>query len=224
MEGVDLKTKRLHIGISTYMKQERNYSGFSLITAVLTAFVILGSILAIASVVKRRADLRQETSRISAIKTNTEQVVENTRDNAVTAPESEKAADKPAPEEAVFSGTVLSGKKSKLLEFNKIDYDAALRTEKLIVIYFYADWCPICQAELPNLYAAFNELETDKVIGFRVNFNDDQTDMDEKNLAREFGIAYQHAKIFISKGRRVLKAEDPWQKDQYLEKIKEFSE
>lgn len=206
------------------MKQEKNYSGFSLITAVLTAFVILGSILAIASIVKRRADLKQETLRISAIKANTEQVVENTRDNAVTSPETQKTADKPAPEETTFSGTVLSGKKSWLLDFNKTDYDAALRTEKLIVIYFYADWCPICQAELPNLYAAFNELDTDKVIGFRVNFNDGQTDLDEKNLAREFGVSYQHAKIFISKGRRVLKAEDPWQKDQYLNAIKQFTE
>lgn len=206
------------------MKQEKNYSGFSLITAVLAAFVILGSIFAIASVAKRRADLKQEALRISAIKTNTEQVVENTRDNAVAAPETQKTADKPAPEEAVFSGTVLSGHKSKLLDFNKTDYDAALRTEKLIVIYFYADWCPICQAELPNLYAAFNELDTDNVIGFRVNFNDGQTDLDEKNLAREFGVSYQHAKIFINKGRRVLKAEDPWQKDQYLDAIKQLTQ
>lgn len=195
-------------------------NGFSLITTVLAGLIVLGSIFTVAAIAKRQADLKQEALRISAIKANTEQAVENAQDDTV--PEMQKNADKPGQEETMFSGTVLSGKKSKLLDFNKADYDAALRTEKLIVIYFYADWCPICQAELPNIYAAFNELDTDETTGFRVNFNDDQTDPDEKILAREFGVSYQHTKIFISRGRKVLKAEEPWQKNQYLEKIKEF--
>ena len=203
------------------MKQKNFHFGFSLLTIILAAAVVLGSSFTIAVIAKKQAALKQEALRISAIKNNTEQIPEN---NNNTVPVPKKVADKPVPEETVFLGTVLSGKKSKLLDFNKSDYDAALRTEKLIIIYFYADWCPVCQAELPNLYAAFNELEADNVIGFRVNFNDDQTDLDEKNLAREFGVSYQHAKIFISKGQRVLKAADPWQKNQYLEKFKEFSE
>src|SRR3989344_2110940 len=92
-----------------------------------------------------------------------------------------------------YSGSVIAGSKSLLLDFNKSDYETALKTNKLIVLYFYANWCPICKAEVANsLYPAFNELTTDKVVGFRVNYNDNQTDNDEKNLAREFGVAYQH--------------------------------
>ena len=65
-----------------------------------------------------------------------------------------------------YSGKVLAGNKSFLLDFNKADYEKALVSGKLIVIYFYANWCPICKNEVPKLYSAFNELDSDKVMGF----------------------------------------------------------
>lgn len=123
----------------------------------------------------------------------------------------------------LFTGKLLAGSSSPLLEFNTADYDAALRTNKLVVLYFYATWCPICKAEVPKLEAAFNELTNDKVIGFRVNFNDSDTDNDEKNLAREFGVAYQHTKVFIKNGQRVLKSPETWEKEKYLEEINRFA-
>lgn len=118
-----------------------------------------------------------------------------------------------------YQGSVLAGTSAKLLDFHKADYDAALATDKLIVLYFYATWCPICAAELPELYAAFNELTTDQVIGFRVNYNDSDTDDDERALAREFGVAYQHTKVFVKNAARILKAPDSWRKARYLEEI-----
>ena len=114
-----------------------------------------------------------------------------------------------------YSGTVLAGKSAPLLDFTKVDYDPALNSDKLIVLYFYADWCPICKAEFPIMQGAFNELNTDKVIGFRVNYNDDQTDTDEKNLAREFGVAYQHTKVFVKNGQRILKSPESWDDKRY---------
>ncbi len=118
-----------------------------------------------------------------------------------------------------FSGTKLAGDSSPLLDFNKIDYDAALKTDKLIVLYFYAKWCPICIAEVPELYAAFNGLQTDKVIGFRVNFNDGDTDQDEINLARQFGVPYQHTKVFVKNNQSVLKSSESWNKNRYVSEI-----
>lgn len=114
-----------------------------------------------------------------------------------------------------YSGAVLAGKSASLLDFTKIDYDAAVKTDKLIVLYFYANWCPICKAEFPVMQEAFNELNTDKVIGFRVNYNDNQTDNDEKNLAREFGVAYQHTKVFVKNGQRILKSPEGWDDKRY---------
>lgn len=127
---------------------------------------------------------------------------------------------KPTKSVTKYLGTVLAGKSAPLIDFNKSDYDAALKSGKLVVLYFYANWCPICKKELPNaVYPAFNALTTDKVIGFRVNYNDDETDDNEKSLARQFGVAYQHTKVFVKNGKRILKAPDAWSKDKYLSEI-----
>jgi thiol-disulfide isomerase/thioredoxin len=130
------------------------------------------------------------------------------------------AAASPSPTAApAFQGRVLAGTQAKLYDFVKSDYDAALQTDKLVVLYFYATWCPICAAELPRLYGAFDELSTDRVVGFRVNYNDGDTDDDERELARAHGVAYQHTKVFVRNGQRVYKAPDAWDKARYLSEI-----
>lgn len=121
--------------------------------------------------------------------------------------------------EIIFSGQVLAGDQSLLLDFNQADYDKALAANKTIVLYFYASWCPICRAEFPKMQSAFNKLNDSKVIGFRVNFNDMQTDDSEKALAKQFGVAYQHTKVILQNGQRVLKAPDSWEESRYLEEI-----
>ena len=119
-----------------------------------------------------------------------------------------------------YSGAVLAGTSAPVLDFNKTDYDAAIASDKLVVLYFYANWCPICKEETKNsLYPAFSELTTDRVVGIRVNYKDSDTDKDEEALARQFGIAYQHTKVFVKNGKQVLKAPDSWDKARYLTEI-----
>lgn len=116
-------------------------------------------------------------------------------------------------------GAILAGTSAPLLDFTKAEYDAAIASDKLVVLYFYANWCPICKAEFPLMQEAFNGLQTDKVIGFRVNYNDNETDNDEKNLAREFGVAYQHTKVFVKDGERILKSPEGWDRERYNTEI-----
>ncbi|RJQ28991.1 hypothetical protein C4571_02415 [Candidatus Parcubacteria bacterium] len=127
------------------------------------------------------------------------------------------AGGSPAP--IAFSGARLAGTSAPLLEYNKSDFDKVLASDKILVLYFYANWCPICIAEFPKMQSAFNELATDKVVGFRVNYNDNETTSDEKDLARAHGVAYQHTKVLIKGGTRILKAPDGWDKARYLSEI-----
>ncbi len=120
---------------------------------------------------------------------------------------------------AKYTGTVLAGKSAPLIDYNKADYDAAVKSDKLVALYFVANWCPICKVELPKLYAAFNDLITDKVVGFQVNYNDSDTDANEKALASQFGVAYQHTKVFLKNGQRILKSPESWSKEQHLSEI-----
>jgi len=121
--------------------------------------------------------------------------------------------------ESSFKGQVLAGSRSLLLDFNNEDYEKALKDKKIVVLYFYANWCPICRAEFPKTQSTFNKLSSDDVIGFRVNYNDNQTDNDEKGLASDFGVAYQHTKVILKDGERVLKSPETWEESRYLSEI-----
>ncbi|MBI4450546.1 thioredoxin family protein [Candidatus Woesearchaeota archaeon] len=130
----------------------------------------------------------------------------------------------PAPstvEPAVFKGEQLSGTaESKYYSFNKDDYDWALKNKRIIMLYFYANWCPVCTEQEPFMRAAFNELHDADVIGFRVNYRDSETDNAEVELARQFGVSYQHTKVILVSGQRVLKDTRNWNKQRYLDEMR----
>jgi len=122
-------------------------------------------------------------------------------------------------EEDGFAGNLLAGSATPYYDFNQADYENALAEGKTVFLYFYANWCPICRAEEKETFAAFNELDAKNVVGFRVNYKDTDTDMDEEALAKQFGITYQHTKVILKNGERVLKAPDSWDKQRYLDEI-----
>ncbi|MEO6508561.1 MAG: DUF6799 domain-containing protein [Patescibacteria group bacterium] len=122
----------------------------------------------------------------------------------------------------VFKGKKIAGKAAPYHEFNKEDYDAAVKQNKLIVLYFYADWDLVCKEEEPQIENAFNKLPTDEVVGFRVNYNDSNTDDIEKNLAKEFSATFQHTKVILKSGVSVLKTEDQWDTVQLMTIVNQY--
>jgi|SRR3989344_1699235 len=123
-------------------------------------------------------------------------------------------------EKKEYTGNLLAGTTAEYREFTQADYEQAQQEGKTILLYFYASWCPLCKAEQKETFTAFNELTDNDIIGFRVNYKDSDTDADEEALAKEFGISYQHTKVILKDGKRVLKAPDSWDKARYLKEIK----
>lgn len=125
--------------------------------------------------------------------------------------------------QSLYTGTILAGTTTPFIDFNQKDFETAQANQKKIVLYFYASWCPVCQEEIAYAYDAFNQLNDDSVVGFRVNYKDSDTDESEVALAREHGIAYQHTKVFLNaSGERVKKAPDSWGAQRYLTEIAAF--
>ena len=109
-----------------------------------------------------------------------------------------------------FTGEVLAGKSSPYLAFNQADYVLAGQQKKIIVLDFYANWCPVCRAEAPVFKSGFDGLTSNTTVGFRVNYKDTETDSDEKALADQFRIPYQHTKVIIKDGKEAARFSDAW--------------
>lgn len=139
-------------------------------------------------------------------------------DSSMPVPENNTAEEKTVTKEG-YAGSLLAGSNSPYLEFTKADYDKALSEGKVIFLEFYADWCPICRAQTPELNAGFDSLNDPNVIGFRVNYNDSNTDAVEKDLAKEFNITYQHTHVILKNGKEVYRSSDQLSKEDFLELV-----
>jgi len=73
------------------------------------------------------------------------------------------------------------------------------------VLFFYANWCPTCIPSDKNFSANLSKLPADVTL-IRVNYNDTDTDQAEKDLAKKYGVTYQHTFVQIdAKGNEVTK-------------------
>lgn len=115
---------------------------------------------------------------------------------------------------------VLAGTVTKYYNFDKAHYEKSLEEGKVVFLNFYASWCPICKAEQPDLFAAFNELSNPEVVGYRIHFNDNEEDADDKEMAKKFGVTYQHTKVIINKnGEVALKSLEAYSKEKVINEI-----
>lgn len=101
--------------------------------------------------------------------------------------------------------------------YSKTAFDDAAGTRR--VLFFYANWCPICKPADADFTANVSKLPSDVTL-IRVNYNDTDTDQEEKDLAKQYGITYQHTFVQIdAQGKEVAK----WnggQTDELLANIK----
>lgn len=122
--------------------------------------------------------------------------------------------------ESSYSGQVIAGSTTPYVRYNVADFEKAREDGKAIYLYYYATWCPICAAERPGIFAAFDELDRDDAVGFEVHFNDGQNTRDDNDVAREYGVFSQHTHVFLDKeGKVAQKTLNPISKEEIKSRI-----
>lgn len=92
---------------------------------------------------------------------------------------------------------------SSYIEYSKSEFEKA--SGKRRVLFFFANWCPTCKPTDQDLKANTSKIPQDVTI-IRVNYNDTDTDAEEKDLARKYGVTYQHTYVQIDQnGNEVTK-------------------
>lgn len=73
------------------------------------------------------------------------------------------------------------------------------------VLFFFANWCPTCRPADASFTQNVAQIPADVTL-IRVNYNDTETDQAEKDLAKKYGVTYQHTFVQIdSNGSAVTK-------------------
>ncbi|MBI4159117.1 redoxin domain-containing protein [Candidatus Woesearchaeota archaeon] len=104
--------------------------------------------------------------------------------------------------------------------YTKEAYETALNEGKFVFLNFYANWCPICKMERPDIVNALKGISGEDLVALEVNYNDDQTDENEKALAKKFGVTYQHTKVIVdSNEKELFRTLESLNKDKLKEKI-----
>jgi len=81
--------------------------------------------------------------------------------------------------------------------------DESVSFEK-VVYFFYANWCPTCIPVDKEISKNLDKIpEGLKIV--RINYNDPDTDDAEEDLAKKYGITYQHTFVYIGSDGEVVK-------------------
>lgn len=79
----------------------------------------------------------------------------------------------------------------------------ASSSESRRVLFFFANWCPTCKPADDD-FSKNSAMIPEGVAVIRVNYNDTETDQAEKDLAKQYGVTYQHTFIQIDKDGKVV--------------------
>lgn len=117
------------------------------------------------------------------------------RPKSTGSPTEPRSTSQPRNPEGVINKEVES---SNYKLYSKTEYEKALAEKKITMLYFTANWCPICREQEPVNMEALKSLEEDKdIIAFRVHILDSETTKETEALAEKYDISYQHTTVII---------------------------
>ncbi len=93
--------------------------------------------------------------------------------------------------------------KGGYVQYSKATLDEAAGNRR--VLFFYASWCPTCKPADVSFTQNVSKIPEDVTL-IRVNYNDPETDQEEKDLAKKYAITYQHTFVQLDEtGKEVTK-------------------
>lgn len=105
----------------------------------------------------------------------------------------------------------------RYIDYSKATLDQAATNRR--VLFFYANWCPTCRPTDADLSANKSKIPEDVTV-IRVNYNDTDTDQEEKDLAKQYGVTYQHTFVQIDGQGNEITKWNGGQTDELLANIK----
>lgn len=137
--------------------------------------------------------------------------------NPTAAPTSQPSPQPENESEAASSAAPLSGYGSYLVGWG----EKAIRNSEAekIVLFFYADWCPTCRPIDAEFKERMTEFPKELQI-YRINYNDSETDGEDRDLAKKYGVTYQHTFVQIDKDGNEITKWNGGGLDNLLSKIK----
>ena len=100
----------------------------------------------------------------------------------------------PGTQQKTSASPAMAGSPTRYIEYTKSAFDGAANKRR--VLFFYANWCPTCRPADASFQQNKNQIPEDVTV-IRVNYNDTDTDAEEKALAQKYSITYQHTFVQI---------------------------
>jgi len=112
---------------------------------------------------------------------------------------------------------MLENNSLRYLVYSKTALDSSANSRR--VLFFYANWCPTCRPTDVNFKENLSKIPKDLTI-VRINYNDSDTDQEEKDLAKKYNITYQHTFVQIDSAGKEITKWNGGQLDELLSNIK----
>jgi len=106
---------------------------------------------------------------------------------------------------------------SRYVEYSKAVLDNAASARR--VLFFYASWCPTCKSADASFKANQSAIPEDVTV-IRVNYNDPESDQEEKDLAKKYAVTYQHTYVQIDSASKEVTKWNGGQMNELLKNIK----
>lgn len=106
---------------------------------------------------------------------------------------------------------------SRYITYSKANLVSSASSRR--VLFFYANWCPTCRPADANFTQNESTIPSDVTL-IRVNYNDPDTDQEEKALAQQYGVTYQHTFVQIDQNGEEVNKWNGGQIEELLKNIK----